>query len=266
MKKTRTSAPFSPSINGIVAFRCLEVQCDFHPNRVTAVVEPEGFPVNCPEICGAHLSCGHDCVGQCHVTDRLHATEYRCTQACEKKCSQGHPCNKLCSQRCHPCDFADTGVLACGHEGLIPCPSTGQPPRCTHSVQRRMECGHWTEEICSGALAASPSSWKPAQKECVAACLAQLKCGHSCGLPCHYPGLAHNKRCEAPCQRKRVGCGSDHACRRACHEPCEVCDVTFDCVAECGHTVLVKCGQELGQVFCQKECIKVLDCGHVCNR
>ena len=103
----------------------------------------------------------------------------------------------------HMCLWEDvTYYIACGHAcswSIVP-----EPPRCENFVKRRLKCGHSTEELC-GAGAKKASKHDQEEKACTLPCLFQLSCEHRCGLPCHYPSLAHNKKCENSCLRRRPG-------------------------------------------------------------
>jgi len=80
--------------------------------------------------CGVKLKCGHACPSKvranildcdsslthmkCHPDDEYHAN-VRCTEPCGSLCPLGHPCGRMCFEKCK-CDFIVENLwLPCGH-------------------------------------------------------------------------------------------------------------------------------------------------------
>jgi hypothetical protein len=87
---------------------------------------------------------------------------------------------------------------------------------------------------------------------CDILCKEALPCSHDCSLPCHFPKLSHNTKCnvmfDSPC--------SAHAIKIPCHQfligkaSIDIAYQSFKCNAEvsiqlpCAHEIRVKCWQE----------------------
>ncbi|KAI8138634.1 RNA helicase [Fennellomyces sp. T-0311] len=75
---------------------------------------------------------------------------------------------------------------------------------------------------------------------CTRQCGERLRCGHSCGLPCH-PYDHEDVRCREQCRRVKQECG--HQCIRQCWEDCGACLKTISIRLPCGHEVEGECGR-----------------------
>ena len=195
----------------------LQLFCKVHNRPTKRIKVPEDFErlVNrgCKELCNETLRCGHICELSCHVDDRLHREELgRCRMKCQKSCPDGHRCQKLCYQKCYPCEFqGDEITLGCGHVVLEPCPSSANTSVergnyfCQEYVFQTLTCGHHTKVYCGDLSALSTI-------HCTSKCEYVLSCGHSCNLPCHYQQNknSHNKKCMFPCNRKKLKCHRNH--------------------------------------------------------
>lgn len=106
---------------------------------------------------------------------------------------------------------------------------------------------------------------------CLLACDRRLGCGHSCYGRCHSELLHKAIKCHEKCPRPKTGC--DHACPRACGDPCEVrCNVMLSKLnlrLPCGHTVQsAKCweAQNPAVIRCQAMINrKIPGCDHTLN-
>ncbi|XP_065913577.1 NFX1-type zinc finger-containing protein 1-like [Dysidea avara] len=101
---------------------------------------------------------------------------------------------------------------------------------------------------------------------CTETCGVRLSCGHSCPRACHPASMDHSKyKCKKKCN-KVLGCS--HKCKNECWECTPVCGpcITITKDFPCGHSNRVKCSTPLDLYQCQKSCIKVLSCGHVCSK
>ncbi|KIO31502.1 hypothetical protein M407DRAFT_67906 [Tulasnella calospora MUT 4182] len=129
---------------------------------------------------------------------------------------------------------------------------------------------------------------------CLEDCNALLKCGHRCHLHCHPDDLQHRAvRCSYGCVKF---CSRGHPCKKPCADPCGPCEHSTNfqlpcshispvrchqidspgnircselvqkLLPQCGHSVLMACSDDAGEVICQVTCGKVMACcGGVCE-
>ena len=262
----------------------IQLFCKIHKNPTKSVQTPHDFEMlinqrGCEEKCNEVLRCGHTCDLPCHVDDRSHSGELgRCRRNCEKSCSEGHPCQRKCYERCFPCEhLGDPITLDCGHIILEPCPSNAKSNsinsyECKEYTTKVLECGHSIQVFCSESRSMSTF------QKCTSTCDFILPCGHPCNLPCHFNSAGtptssthHNKKCVFPCKRLKVHCRfKKHVCDKLCYQnPCDLCTVIIPetILPHCKHVHLnLECHQDPKDVFCNQICGKPFnDCTHFCK-
>ena len=261
----------------------IQLFCKIHKKPTKIVQVPQDFENlannrGCDDKCNAVLTCGHICDLPCHVEDRAHSGELgRCKRNCEKSCSEGHPCQRKCFERCYPCEYlGDPITLDCGHVIPEPCPSNASSNpknnyRCKEFTTKTLECGHSIQMFCSDRASTTSA------KKCTSTCNFILPCGHPCNLPCHFESDAssssshHNKKCMFPCKRLKVKCRlQKHVCDKLCYQnPCDLCTVIISetTLPHCKHVHLsLECNQDPNDIFCTQVCGKPLpDCTHSCK-
>ena len=65
------------------------------------IKSPCGQDVNdkdCPSLCGALMTCGHNCLQKCDPQG--HSYRHPCTLTCSRLPLCGHPCKKMCADQC----------------------------------------------------------------------------------------------------------------------------------------------------------------------
>ena len=77
----------------------LPIQCENH-GRLQFVSSAEDFDRlsiegGCDLPCNYRMDCGHTCLRPCHSQDSNHRN-FPCTRLCNKKCNNGHECQKRC--------------------------------------------------------------------------------------------------------------------------------------------------------------------------
>ena len=261
---------------------CIQLFCKIHNTPTKSIQVPEDFEKltnkrGCEQICNEVLRCGHICDLPCHVEDRSHTGELGCCKRdCEKLCSEGHPCQKKCYERCYPCEhLGDPITLKCGHVIPEPCPSNNKSYsqnnyKCKEFKTKVLDCGHSIQIFCSDS--GSTTSFN----QCTSTCDFILPCGHPCNLPCHYDesGMGsshHNKKCMFACKRYKVKCRlQKHVCDKLCYQnPCNLCTVIIPetILPNCKHVHLnLECHQDPSDIFCIQTCEKPLEnCLHFCK-
>ncbi|KAL7286568.1 hypothetical protein TKK_0019195 [Trichogramma kaykai] len=97
---------------------------------------------------------------------------------------------------------------------------------------------------------------------CLERCNADLTCGHVCAEICHILDQSHKMY---QCRRKcKLTCPYNHPCPLDCWEKCLPCRVDVErCVVKCGHTVKMKCSDDVLTFQCYIEASAILpDCHH----
>lgn len=103
----------------------LELKCQIHPDKTTAVTKANDFADvidgGCSTPCNAFLPCGHPCPNTCHLTDRDHQ-QTLCTRPCKKLLPCDHPCKALCGDPCQTeCEIMVNALSPCNHVVRVPC-------------------------------------------------------------------------------------------------------------------------------------------------
>lgn len=103
----------------------LELKCQLHPEKTTAVSKARDFADvldgGCSTPCNAFLSCGHQCPKTCHLTDKDHQQTV-CTKPCKKLLLCDHPCKALCGEPCpSECYVMVNALSPCDHVVRVPC-------------------------------------------------------------------------------------------------------------------------------------------------
>ena len=178
--------------------------------------DPDHLEYLCKKPCPKKCDQGHPCVKLCHepcpdcmvlvlkiiplcnhsqdVPCHMHLSSFSCKAPCEKKCPQGHKCNKLCSESCGPCEVLVSKKLSCGHTVEAPCHVSA--PKCEQPVTKVLpECGH--EQMV-------PCHLDPCEAICEKPYARRLPCGHTCP---NYCGEACVERCSVEMKKPHPVCG-----------------------------------------------------------
>ncbi|RHZ48435.1 hypothetical protein Glove_551g8 [Diversispora epigaea] len=270
-----------------------------NPNQFEEV-SPDG---GCLNPCGKALNCGHICPHKCHPDDPNHIST-TCTKPCKRLLKCFHPCNRTCGENCGECKFPIGDLpLPCGHilknancyqksnRDKIKCRALEEKmlPYCEHSVTVEChrsvydmscksicglfnpECHHECKSLCSSCQKKSTHAnggnlrldnnghtARTHHEKCTQICEKNLFCGHSCEESCHL-----NKDCPGCKKKCNVNCNHS-VCDRACSYPCSVC--AEECNWYCKHEGIcgVSCGVPCNRLPCNKQCSKLLRCGHQC--
>ncbi len=206
-------------------------------HSITVACNKNPDTVSCHHICGKCLSCGHNCQMTCsqkcacrQIIDvklpcghhkslncRLSQDQSKlmCTHSSQKKLPCGHPCTKMCYERCTEACRVMVNVT-CGegvHQQKLACFKMGQLQRCQKKCQKRLPCNHVCQEPCGS--------------ECTSQCqeivLRRYPCGHSHKVPCFTS--PESRPCDIQCKHP-LTCG--HLCNGRCsdcyttriHKPC----------------------------------------------
>ncbi|KAF8588736.1 hypothetical protein K439DRAFT_1651802 [Ramaria rubella] len=276
------------------------MSCPKHPDDRHDISAPGMLPQHAPDggclrPCAEALLCGHVCPYKCHSDDENHLS-ILCSQRCLRFCSQGHPCDKLCSQSCGDCHYPISNVqLPCGHVCLsVPCYLANDPTKieCREYVVKEHSlcehkftiacgeditsykckepcgidlvcCGRPCMSICSGCQALNVRNTQtsniPRIFHQAHPCKRHIFCGHPCRADC-----SEDHECTTRCEERcRQSC--EHAsCRQPCHVVCAPC--AEPCSWTCPHQgkCPVPCGSICARLPCDIRCSKVLPCGHRC--
>ena len=222
--------------------------------------------------------CGHTQMVPCYQEP----SSFHCTENCEKKCEQGHPCPRKCFLPCGPCKVKVEKVpQKCNHKHLISCHIQSSNYYCDMPCEKTLKCGH-------------PCTLKCAQDCDLCSCsyilTKKLGCGHDIDIPCHeksrpFP-LCHIEikrtlECghdiEIPCHdklqlfplchikiKRTLECG--HDIEIPCHDksrPFPLCHIKIKRTLECGHDIEIPC-HDKSRLFplCHIKIRKTIDCGH----
>jgi tetratricopeptide (TPR) repeat protein len=91
------------------------------------------------------------------------------------------------------------------------------------------------------------------------------KCGHPCKLLCH-PRSHDQICCPSPCAAPRPP-GCTHFCPQPCWQECRPCAVKVPKVRDlCGHTLHIKCSEDVDEAECTHPCPVQMLCGHACTK
>ena len=216
-------------------------------------------PKLCYETCNCVVkvpktipSCGHVQMVACCRYPSL----FKCMANCDRKCTRGHPCQKICSEWCGECKVIVEKTLPdCSHVVRIECHSSSMRITCTMPCEKILKCGHLCQTKCG--------------ENCSTMCYTNinktLECGHDKKIFCYEKLLNVHYKCFKPC-RKVLPC--KHPCKQQCCEPCtDKCMVTINKKWPCGHKLKRRCYQtENPENFpCNKKCERKRPCGHICS-
>ena len=170
-----------------------------------------------------------------NVTNVRCASDFDKFGGCKKPCGDRLKCGHACDRLCHVSDHNDDHCskicfAGCpnGHQCLLRCHYPRQCPKCYKPIIKKIpRCGH--EQLV-------PCCTDPANVCCQAKCDKILPCGHHCQTLC---GYVCTERCRIEC-RKTLPCE---------HEKCMPCFMDPTIHSQC-----------------ERNCTKVLDCGHPCSR
>ena len=274
-----------------------------HTATIKCTTKVENY--RCMEPCKKKLSCGHQCkmlcseacTDHCEVMvsqkcDQGHKRKEKCCcvnhmypSPCREKCTKmlpcGHPCRKLCHQKCNTtlCHAMVDKSYPCGHSHRIPCSSHLEDKPCDLICKQPLSCGH----LCGGKCSVCQKTriHKP--------CQASNPLHHFCGgqmrqpcldlrskhtksstgdkyegqvIDCRHKEVSWNcsgeiKKCDAPCgwtcSRQ---CPSPKRCTKLCYEECN----RDPCNEHCPR--MMQCGRHRCIGLCGEQCITV--CPH-CN-
>ncbi|CAG0913264.1 unnamed protein product [Notodromas monacha] len=269
--------------------KALLLRCQNHPDQLASVFKPSEFPVSggCNKICNGLIdACGHLCERLCHVVDKHHTTkEYSCRRPCERRCPEieGHQCRSVCGKMpCPPCkEIVHRELVPCGHWQYVKCFENLAEVKCETGCFARLECGHACEGYCHVTNDPDHLLFKclkpcgmtcPRDHPCKAQCCQSpcpecrelvdltLTCGHVIKAHCYL--RPDQVQCRAKCART-LPCG--HHCLKNCNESCGNCFVKVKkIIPDCSHSVTVHCCKVPENADCQKQCEKLLPCGHRC--
>ena len=237
----------------------LMLHCENHPGTVTEIKAAEDFSKvpegGCSLDCGVRLDCGHACRLKCHSYDREHV-RYKCKMFCSNTCGEGHACQYQCHhpEPCPPCKAQVEKVIpSCGHSQNMYCHKD--------PGDIEVQCRTWVVVTCKRGHEVHKKCFTR-NDPCQESVIATLPlCGHSQTIKCYEN--AAQVACTSPCERD-LPCG--HRCDRACGKPCAaLCRKTVEKKRLCGHTLRVKCFQDVYTVVCPEACDRILRCGHRCT-
>ena len=172
-----------------------------------------------------------------NVTNVRCSSDFDRSGGCKKPCGDRLNCGHACDRLCHVSDLIHKDgkcskmcLISCrnGHQCQVRCHYPKQCSKCYKPVLKKIpQCGHEQSVQCST---------DPANFTCQVKCEKTLPCGHLCQDLC---GNVCTKRCMVEC-RKTLPCE---------HEKCMPC---------------FKDPMVYSQ--CDRNCTKVLDCGHPCSK
>ncbi|XP_046560626.1 NFX1-type zinc finger-containing protein 1-like isoform X1 [Haliotis rubra] len=235
----------------------LHLYCQNHQSGTGINIEsPNDFEKapdgGCLKPCAFKLKCGHVCSKYCHPYDPEHK-EYLCMRSCTQiLCSKGHPCPRLCHEKCGPCVVPVQKIIpSCGHEQIVPCFQNPKTFSCMNDCEKLCSKGH----TCP----------RPCHENCEPCAEPVLKiipsCGHEQMVPCSQDPITFS--CKNNCEKT---CRNGHPCPQPCHEKCGPCVVPVQkIIPSCGHEQIVPCFQDPHDFSCRGNCETDLDCGHRCG-
>lgn len=253
---------------------------------------------DCPKLC--HLKdidhVNYNCRVPCPklLCDLGHPCPKKCFEKCGPckvlvpktlPCSHTHTIHCYIAPELYDCPtLVDRILPACQHKVTMPCYEEPANFKCPEDCDIRVDCGHKCRQKCHvkkdpehkkynclqkcARLNAGCTENHPCEKQCYEECgvcltgvTKVLPCGHtSVNVPCHLP--AGEFLCNQKC-KKTLSCG--HACQKMCSKPCGNCQVKVKkTVPECGHTIVIECGEDATTKDCSGPCTKTLPCGHPC--
>ena len=189
--------------------------------------------------------CQHTQSVPCYMNPLL----FHCKVPCEKKCPEGHRCDKVCSEPCGPCEILVIKPLPCGHTIEIPC--CEKPPQCKQLVSKLLpQCGH--DQLI-------PCHMNPKDYSCEMPCEKKLLCGHKCINMC---GSECVKHCSVEINRIHPVCGHKISVQCSTDVLHINCNTKLKKKLSCGHKVTAKCSDTESDIICTNEVTFTMECGH----
>ena len=231
---------------------------ELYEHLAKTVKMPEKWPI-CKERVKKTAKCGHQIRCLCYEDPNRIQCQSSCTQLL--KC--GHQCPGVCSARC---DAIQCKVIVlkpipeCDHMIKIECHKDPTSTICQDRCTRKLPCEHPCSKLCSEPCLVSGELCRMKVVRTLP------ECGHEKQLECH------QDPCKELCDRicvKKLSCG--HECRKPCHPSWEQCETKCRAkvrktITKCGHTVRLPCHLDPDSgPYCQQQCTKQLECGHVCK-
>ena len=225
----------------------------------------------CKKACLKKCEMGHPCLSLCHepcpkcmepvprmipkckhtqpVPCHMNPSLFSCKVPCEKKCPEGHRCNKVCSEPCGPCEILVTKPLPCGHTVKISCYE--KPPKCEQLVSKVLpQCSH-EQSI--------PCHMNPNDYSCEMPCEKKLHCGHRCINKC---GSECVEYCSVEVKKIRPVCGHKISMHCSTDVLKAKCNTKVKKVLSCGHKVTARCSDTNFDIICANEVTLTKNCGH----
>ena len=195
-------------------------------------------------------SCNHEQLLKCFQDPK----DVKCKAKCSRKCENGHPCPKFCSEKCGECAVPIMKVIpSCNHEISLPCHVKPEHKMCPKPCEQFLPCTHKCRLKCGEDCLT---------KQCMEQVTVTLpECGHKFETLCY---TSKNLLCIKKCKRN-LSCG--HPCDQACGLPCTMqCKVEVSKQWPCGHWLKRPCYQTADPEShpCSDKCRKKLKCGHLC--
>ncbi|XP_069362838.1 NFX1-type zinc finger-containing protein 1-like [Maniola hyperantus] len=251
----------------------IRLMCENHNDKISVISTVQDFHKvpegGCLQKCSYIMPCLHVCPLLCHGYDQSH-TDIQCTLKCERIiCELNHVCPLKCMDECKPCIQRVMKKLPCDHDMLAFCHMDPEDVECLTSVPAKLpSCGHEVKKPCYIA---------PELVKCPVPCSSRMdKCGHMCMLTCHVGDDPQHERylCKRQCTKAKRGCSmefegdrGDHQCANMCYVECDECDVQVVKKRQnCKHKESVACSKSPDETPCNKNCARVLTCGHFCKK
>ena len=218
-----------------------------HRQVMECWVEEKDFP--CREIVTKIMpGCRHEQDIPCSTKP----TSVLCQALCSIKCINGHPCQKLCYEKCGECQVDMEKVIpGCNHKQMVPCYLKPEYFNCNAPCPKLCPNGH------------------PCPKECFESCgrctLRVLKevpeCGHKQLVKCYQePDPA---KCTGECEE--LCPNGEHKLKKLCSEDWPRCtEKVTKTLPKCGHTVETQCFVDPSTILCNKLCQRSCEAGHKC--
>ncbi|XP_061171964.1 NFX1-type zinc finger-containing protein 1-like [Saccostrea echinata] len=211
--------------------------------------------VQCKSSVTKTLRCGHLMSMKCwesphkkKCTELVEITQFECNHVNKIPCHLNQELQANPNMELPPCTANVTRTEVCGHDVTNPCM---QPYKnvCREKCTYVLACGH----LCTGDC--TKCNGGLLHQTCNKMCKNRLICGHDCGSKRCGDCYACDKQCMARCSHK--------TCKNICNQPCNQC--TEPCEWQCPHfTCTLLCHEPCYRPRCNKQCPKVLSCGHKC--
>ncbi|KAF8978876.1 hypothetical protein BGZ46_006063 [Entomortierella lignicola] len=199
---------------------------------------------------------------------------------------------------------AQHGMFLIGNAELMGRRENGMWPDIIELLEKQDAVGEGLPLVCKNhpektSSVTTPKEFKTIAPNggCIQPCGSNMPCGHVCPLSCHPDDMEHRRtKCNQPCPRLRNDC--DHVCPKRCGEICGNCmqpvaPFVLPCghiyknprcweskdpskivcrvkisqkLASCEHEHTFECHVDISTITCNKQCGRILDCGHNCTR